>query len=106
MTESTDMLTVQDEQEKARLADSPFTFVRYSKPHEEHPERNEDYILVDAQRGLAAVFDGVGGNERGGMAARVAARTIQRHWRHVLRQAQEEQTLLKRRKSGEESKGN
>src|SRR5579884_4243828 len=102
MTESTDMLTVQDEQEKARLADSPFTFVRYSKPHEEHPERNEDYILVDAQRGLAAVFDGVRGNERGG----VAARTIQRHWRHVLRQAQEEQTLLKRRKSGEESKGN
>jgi PPM family protein phosphatase len=97
MAESTDMLTAEDEQEKAQSVDVPFTFVRYSNPHEEHPERNEDYILVDAQRGLAAVFDGVGGNEGGGMAARVAARTIQRHWKHVLKQAQTGLTLVKMR---------
>lgn len=95
MAEITDMLTAQDEEGKERFADVPFTFVRYSKAHEKHPERNEDYILVDAQRGLAAVFDGVGGSEVGGVAARVAARTMQRHWKYVLGQAQEEQTLLK-----------
>ena len=95
MAKSIDILTVQTDQEKTQLVDVPFTFARYSKSHEEHPERNEDYILIDARRGLAAVFDGVGGNEGGGMAARVAARTIQRNWRNVLRQAQSEQTLLK-----------
>ncbi len=67
---------------------TPFTFARYSVPHAEHPERNEDALLIDQQRGLAAVFDGVGGSGQGQIASRLAARLIQRRWKQILAQAQ------------------
>ncbi len=62
-----------------------FTFARYSVPHEKHPEQNEDTLLIDQQRGLAAVFDGVGSGP-GRLASRLAARVIRRGWREALRE--------------------
>ena len=59
----------------------PFTFARSSLACEEHPKRNEDYIIADAAHGLAAVFDGVGGVTGGEIAARIAARTIHSSWK-------------------------
>ena len=66
----------------------PLTFAHFTKAHEGHPERNEDALLVDPQRGLAAVFDGVGGSEGGEVASRLGARTIRREWRRFLQQRQ------------------
>lgn len=66
----------------------PLTFARDTKAHEGHPERNEDTLLVDAQRGLAAVFDGVGGSEGGEVASRLGARAIRRAWRRFLQERQ------------------
>jgi serine/threonine protein phosphatase PrpC len=65
----------------------PFTFARYSVPHAEHPERNEDALLIDQQRGLVAVFDGVGGSGQGQIASRLAARVIRRRWKQALSQS-------------------
>jgi PPM family protein phosphatase len=62
----------------------PFTFARSSAASEEHPERNEDYVIVDAPRGLAAVFDGVGGLAGGEIASRIAGRTIHTEWKHLV----------------------
>lgn len=67
---------------------APLTFARATKAHEGHPERNEDTILVDGQRGLAAVFDGVGGSEGGEVASRLGARTIRSAWKRFLQQRQ------------------
>ncbi|HEY6540446.1 MAG TPA: PP2C family protein-serine/threonine phosphatase [Ktedonobacteraceae bacterium] len=67
---------------------SSLTFARDTQAHEGHPERNEDTILVDAQRGLAAVFDGVGGSEGGDVASRLGARAIRRAWRRFLQEKQ------------------
>lgn len=67
-----------------------FTFARATKAHEGHPERNEDMLLVDAERGLAAVFDGVGGSEGGEVASRLGARTIRGAWKRFLPQRQPE----------------
>ena len=67
---------------------APLTFARGTQAHEGHPERNEDTILVDAQRGLAAVFDGVGGSEGGEVASRLGARTIRRAWQRFLQERQ------------------
>lgn len=53
------------------------TFVRSSVPHEGHTHYNDDTILLDRRRGLAAVFDGVGSGP-GQVASRLAARVIQR----------------------------
>ena len=69
---------------------APLTFARNTEAHEGHPERNEDTILVDAERGLAAVFDGVGGSEGGEVASRLGARTIRRAWKRFLQQRQPE----------------
>src|SRR5260221_5447808 len=52
---------------------APFTFACHSIAHEGHPERNEDTILVDRGRGLASVFDGVGGVSAGEIASQLAA---------------------------------
>ncbi len=65
-----------------------FIFSRRSVASERHAERNEDLILIDRQRGLAAVFDGVGGCPGGDIAARIAARVIRRGWRRLLRESQ------------------
>jgi PPM family protein phosphatase len=68
-----------------------FLFSRRSLASEHHIERNEDLVLIDRQRGLAAVFDGVGGCPGGEIAARISARVIRRGWRRVLREAQPSQ---------------
>ncbi len=65
-----------------------FTFAHYTKAHEGHPERNEDTLLVDGQRGLAAVFDGVGGSEGGEVASQLGARAIRSAWKRFLQQRQ------------------
>lgn len=65
---------------------APFTGADYSNAHEEHPERNEDTILVDRRRGLAAVFDGVGGEDAGDVASQLAARVIRRAWKRIVQQ--------------------
>ena len=67
---------------------APFTFTAYSNAHEEHPERNEDTILVDRRRGLAAIFDGVGGVAGGDVASQLAARVVRRAWKRALQQQQ------------------
>jgi len=59
---------------------SSYTFSRATQAHEEHPERNEDYILIDRRNGLVAVFDGVG-STAGEIASRLAAQHIQQGWR-------------------------
>ena len=66
----------------------PFTFARYTVASERHGERNEDHILVDQSRGLAGVFDGVGGSISGEVASRMAAYVIRRGWKQVLLRTQ------------------
>lgn len=69
------------------------TFAKASKAHEEHPERNEDYGLVDSENRLAVICDGVGSVQAAagaGQAARLAARTVRDHWRRVLTTLAEE----------------
>jgi serine/threonine protein phosphatase PrpC len=73
------------------IAYPPFTFSRATIAHRDHPDHNEDAILVDTQRGLAAVFDGVGGNEAGEVASHTAARVIQRAWKQYLSHRQQGQ---------------
>jgi PPM family protein phosphatase len=58
----------------------PFTFARHSVPHEWHPDRNDDMLLVDAARGLAAVFDGVG-HGPGYVASNMATQIVRQRWR-------------------------
>lgn len=65
---------------------APFTFAAYSNAHEGHPERNEDTILVDRRRGLAAMFDGVGGEDAGEVASQLGARVIRRAWKRIVQQ--------------------
>lgn len=67
---------------------TPLTYAHYTEAHEQHPERNEDTMLVDRQRGLAAVFDGVGGSDGGEVASRLGARTIRRAWKRFVQQSQ------------------
>lgn len=61
-----------------------FTFASHSVACERHPDRNEDSIVTDERRGLAAVFDGVGGSAAGEVASRIAARTAHEIWKHIL----------------------
>ncbi|QBD82228.1 serine/threonine-protein phosphatase [Ktedonosporobacter rubrisoli] len=63
-----------------------FTFAHRSIACERHPERNEDSILVDELRGLAAVFDGVGGSAAGEIASQTAARAARQRWQDILEQ--------------------
>src|SRR5260370_41549241 len=68
----------------------PFTFVSHSVASDRHAERNEDTLIADPQRGLAAVFDGVGASVAGDVASQVAAQVIQQGWQHILQPAQQE----------------
>jgi serine/threonine protein phosphatase PrpC len=67
---------------------SPFTFAYHSIAHEGHPERNEDTIMVDRRRGLASVFDGVGGENAGEIASQLGARVIRQAWERTMHQLQ------------------
>lgn len=63
---------------------SSYTFSRATQAHEEHPERNEDNILIDKRNGLVAVFDGVG-STAGEIASRLASQYIQQGWRRYCK---------------------
>ena len=63
---------------------SPFTFASCTIAHQGHPQRNEDATMVDRRRGLAAVFDGVGGANAGEVASQLGARTIRRAWKRIV----------------------
>jgi PPM family protein phosphatase len=64
----------------------PFRFSTSSNAHEEHPERNEDYIIIDRQCGLAVICDGVGSALGADQAARLAAKTIKSRWQQIFPQ--------------------
>ncbi len=49
-----------------------FRFGVASEAHAEHPERNEDASFADAERGVFAVFDGIGGQAAGDKASQLA----------------------------------
>ncbi|HTK05646.1 MAG TPA: PP2C family serine/threonine-protein phosphatase [Ktedonobacteraceae bacterium] len=63
-----------------------FIFSRYTIAHIDHPQRNEDRLLVDRHRGLAVVCDGVGGMQAGDVAAQLAIQSVQQGWRQMMRQ--------------------
>ncbi len=65
-----------------------FDIARYTIACERHPERNEDSLLIDANSGLFAVYDGVGGSAAGEIASQTAARATSQRWKHVLKQLQ------------------
>src|SRR5882724_7192571 len=65
-----------------------FDIARHTIACERHPERNEDSILIDANSGLFAVYDGVGGSAAGEIASQTAARATSQRWKHVLKQLQ------------------
>ncbi len=81
-------------QASRQIGASPFTFAYRTIAHEGHPERNEDTLLVDRHRGLAGVFDGVGGSSAGAVASQLGARIMRRVWRRILSQAANGSDLL------------
>ena len=83
-SKTTTLSTIRNASQKT----SPFTFARWSNPHEGHPERNEDTILIDRRRGLAAVFDGVGGADAGDIASRLGASVTRGAWKRILQRLQ------------------
>ncbi|HEY7984098.1 MAG TPA: hypothetical protein VID73_08020, partial [Ktedonobacterales bacterium] len=67
-----------------------FTYTSRTTPSERHLDHNEDCLVIDRHRGLAAVFDGVGGSVAGGVAAEVAALVIRKGWQDLVYQWQPE----------------
>ena len=72
--------------EKRKNSKAPFTFAQATSAHQEHPERNEDYLLVDRRNGLAVICDGVGTAIGADQAARIAARTVRTSWQRLRAQ--------------------
>src|SRR5579859_5820980 len=69
-----------------------FAYTSRTTPSERHLDHNEDCLVIDRHRGLAAVFDGVGGSVAGDLAARVAAQVIRTGWQDLVRQWQPERS--------------
>lgn len=70
----------------------PFTFVSKTQAHAQHEEQNEDTVLLDQRKGLAAIFDGMGSRKGadalGQIASQLAAHVVHRDWERLLQQAQ------------------
>jgi serine/threonine protein phosphatase PrpC len=79
---------------KGNRSITPFIFSWKSIPCERHPERNEDRVIADEQRGIAAVFDGVGGSAAGEIASRTAAQSTITGWKAAMRQLQKRRQKL------------
>lgn len=66
----------------------PFTFAYQSRAHEQHPEQNEDMILLDQRQGLAAIFDGMGSRKGadalGQIASQRAAQAVHHGWKRLI----------------------
>jgi serine/threonine protein phosphatase PrpC len=58
-------------------------------PSEDHPDSNEDAVLMDAALDLVGVFDGVGGYEGGEVASRIAEQAVLTCWRNRAAAAQD-----------------
>lgn len=67
---------------RSDAASTSLVFVQYSVPHEGHTYYNDDTILLDRRRGLAAIFDGVGSGP-GQIASRLAAKVIRKQWKKL-----------------------
>jgi PPM family protein phosphatase len=68
-----------------------FAYASRTTPSERHLDHNEDCLVIDRHRGLAAVFDGVGGSVAGGLAAQVAAQCVRQGWRDLVSEWQPDQ---------------
>jgi serine/threonine protein phosphatase PrpC len=84
-SESQSIETTSSSTEESTTRKLPFSFACFTLASERHPERNEDTVIVDQRRGLAAIFDGVGGSAAGEVASQLAASVIKEGWKRLLK---------------------